>query len=128
MVTRSAGFGTYVFCFALLCSPVCFPMTVMLGRGGESNHHRYVLLADLLTGCICQFLIVSICVPAVCWNQSGNITFRHLAGTFKARYQEASRQYKPQIAMEVVLEWRALDPPGRFLARTDVSETLVQGQ
>ena len=63
----------------------------MLGRGGESNYH------------------------------DGNLTFRSFIQDRKKRYQEARKQDKPIIALEVVLAWRELSPPGRFLARIDSS-------
>ncbi|CAB9511530.1 Transcriptional regulator [Seminavis robusta] len=64
---------------------------VMLGRGGESNYH------------------------------AGNLTFRSFIQEHKIRYQKARKQEKPIIALEVVLAWRELSPPGRFLARVDPS-------
>ena len=64
---------------------------VMLGRGGESNYHN------------------------------GNLAFRSFIQEHKQRYQEARKQDKPVIALEVVLAWRDLSPPGRFLARMDNS-------
>lgn len=64
---------------------------VMLGRGGESNYH------------------------------AGNLTFRSFIQEHKIRYQKARKQEKPIIALEVVLAWRDLSPPGRFLARVDPS-------
>ena len=63
----------------------------MLGRGGESNYH------------------------------DGNLAFRSFIQEHKKRYQEARKQDKPIIALEVVLAWRDLSPPGRFLARMDNS-------
>lgn len=63
----------------------------MLGRGGESNYH------------------------------TGNLAFRSFIQEHKKRYQKARKQEKPIIALEVVLAWRDLSPPGRFLARMDNS-------
>lgn len=64
---------------------------VMLGRGGESNFH------------------------------SGNLRFRSFIADHKIRYQKARKQEKPTIAQEIVMSWRQLNPPGRFLARIDDS-------
>ena len=63
------------------------PHDVLCGRGGGTNHH------------------------------SGNIKFRRLIQEHKQRYLSASKVEKPHIAREVVQLWRALDPPGRFLAQ-----------
>lgn len=62
---------------------------VMLGRGGESNHHI------------------------------GNANFRKHTESFKNRYKKALKQEKPRIAREVVMAWRNQSPPGRFLSRRD---------
>jgi len=65
---------------------------VMCGRGGGTNNHI------------------------------GNIRFRQLVNEHKLRYLAASKVDKPKVAMEVVQIWRALDPPGRFLTKTDASQ------
>ena len=49
----------------------------------------------------------------------GNIKFRKLVATHKLRYLGASKSDKPSVAWDVVREWRALDPPGRFLAKME---------
>jgi len=41
---------------------------------------------------------------------------------YKRRYAEASKFDKPKVADEVVSQWRARNPPGRFLTRTDPEE------
>ena len=66
-------------------------LDVKLGRGGDANSHI------------------------------GNIKFRQLISQYKPRYIAASRSNKPFVAEEVVQIWRNLDPPGRFLIRTDPS-------
>ncbi|CAB9511526.1 expressed unknown protein [Seminavis robusta] len=66
---------------------------VMLGRGGESNYH------------------------------GGNLHFRKFAEIYRARYKFASKVEKPLISAEVVAAWRNLQPPGRFLIRTEPSST-----
>ena len=63
------------------------PNDVLLGRGGGTNNHE------------------------------GNVTFRKLVAEHKIRYLDASKVDKPKVAREVVKLWRAMDPPGRFLAR-----------
>jgi len=47
----------------------------------------------------------------------GNIKFRKLVAAHKLRYLAASKSEKPTVSRDVVLAWRAMDPPGRFLAR-----------
>ena len=78
---------------------VGYPMTnitqpgvndILCGRGGGTNAH------------------------------SGNIKFRKLVAAHKLRYLAASKAEKPTVARDVVREWRAMDPPGRFLAKVDV--------
>jgi hypothetical protein len=71
-------------------SLLCLTTTdVKLGRGGDANSHI------------------------------GNIKFRGLISEYKPRYIAASRANKPYVAGEVVQIWRNLDPPGRFLVKTD---------
>jgi hypothetical protein len=62
---------------------------VLLGRGGGINKH------------------------------CGNIKFRKLVNKHKMRYLACSKIDKPNIAREVVQLWRAMLPPGRFLACLD---------
>lgn len=62
---------------------------VLLGRGGGTNNH------------------------------CGNIKFRKLVNEHKMRYLACSKVEKPKVARQVVILWRKLDPPGRFLARKD---------
>lgn len=65
---------------------------VMFGRGGDTNYHI------------------------------GNHRFRMMADKFTKSYREASRKEKAVIVQELVDSWRAEDPPGRFLTRTDPSK------
>lgn len=67
---------------------------LLLGRGGETNNH------------------------------SGNITFRGLIEQYKPTYQSAPKGQKPEIAQMLVNQWRALDPPGRFMAKSPDNEDL----
>jgi hypothetical protein len=55
-------------------------------------------------------------------NHIGNIRFRQLVNEHKFRYLAASKIDKPRVAMEVVHLWRSLDPPGRYLTKTDPSQ------
>eukprot|EP00566_Odontella_aurita_P014245 CAMPEP_0113590866 /NCGR_PEP_ID=MMETSP0015_2-20120614/36921_1 /TAXON_ID=2838 /ORGANISM="Odontella" /LENGTH=530 /DNA_ID=CAMNT_0000497123 /DNA_START=817 /DNA_END=2405 /DNA_ORIENTATION=- /assembly_acc=CAM_ASM_000160 len=64
------------------------PNDVLCGRGGGTNNH------------------------------TGNIRFRKLVNKHKMSYLAATKVEKPKVAREVVKIWRAMDPPGRFLART----------
>ena len=49
----------------------------------------------------------------------GNHRFRVLADGHKGSYQAASRKDKAIVVLEVVQCWRAKNPPGRFLTRTN---------
>ena len=49
----------------------------------------------------------------------GNIKFRKLVAAHKLRYLAATKCDKPAVAKDVVREWRAMDPPGRFLAKME---------
>ncbi|KAL3756860.1 hypothetical protein ACHAWU_005122 [Discostella pseudostelligera] len=51
----------------------------------------------------------------------GNIKFRKLVAAHKLRYLAATKCDKPAVAKDVVREWRAMDPPGRFLAKMENS-------
>ena len=54
-------------------------------------------------------------------NHCGNVKFRQLVNAYKLRYMSVGKLEKPKVAREVVQLWRAQDPPGRFLGRTDDS-------
>ena len=58
---------------------------VIMGRGGGTNHNP------------------------------GNIKYRRIVEDMKSSYKSAARPDKPRIAMKVVTDWRALNPPGRFI-------------
>lgn len=57
-------------------------------------------------------------------NHIGNINFRLLVEKFKKRYAAAPKADKPKVTDEVVNEWRARTPPGRFLTRTDAEDSM----
>jgi len=57
----------------------------LMGRGGGTNHHP------------------------------GNKRFRAMTESKKPKYLASKRLDKPIVAMEIIHEWRMLDPPGRFL-------------
>jgi hypothetical protein len=62
------------------------------------------------------------CFVSTCWiHRSGNLKFRRFTEAYRERYKQASKVDKTTIAAEVVAAWRNLDPPGRFLTRTDSS-------
>ncbi|CAB9506219.1 expressed unknown protein [Seminavis robusta] len=67
----------------------------LLGRGGETNNH------------------------------SGNILFRQLIKDYKEAYQNAPKTQKPLISQKLVAKWRSMDPPGRFLERSDPDKTWM---
>jgi hypothetical protein len=50
-------------------------------------------------------------------NHIGNIRFRDVVKNFEGRYRSACKADKPLMALQIVLMWKALDPPGRFLAK-----------
>ena len=56
---------------------------------------------------------------------SGNIKFRKLVAAHKLRYLAASKSDKPNVARDVVKEWRSMDPPGRFLAKMDMKQMIL---
>lgn len=57
-------------------------------------------------------------------NHIGNINFRLLVETFKEKYAAANKADKPKVTDEVVSQWRARKPPGRFLTRTEPEESM----
>ncbi|CAB9504526.1 expressed unknown protein [Seminavis robusta] len=65
------------------------PNDVLFGRGTGSNMH------------------------------SGNIRFRALIQKYKSVYRDTPKKMKPSVSTKVVALWRAQDPPGRFLTRSD---------
>jgi hypothetical protein len=52
----------------------------------------------------------------------GNIRFRSFIDEMKPEYLAASRTEKPKVAAVAVAKWRRLNPPGRFLTRTNPTE------
>ena len=61
----------------------------LFGRGGGTNHHP------------------------------GNKLYRKIVEDRKEVYLTSKRLDKPLVAMDIINEWRALDPPGRFLKQND---------
>lgn len=55
----------------------------------------------------------------------GNIKFRKLVAAHKLRYLAAAKSDKPNVARDVVKEWRSMDPPGRFLAKMDMKQMIL---
>eukprot|EP00581_Thalassiosira_minuscula_P001800 CAMPEP_0183745140 /NCGR_PEP_ID=MMETSP0737-20130205/66088_1 /TAXON_ID=385413 /ORGANISM="Thalassiosira miniscula, Strain CCMP1093" /LENGTH=485 /DNA_ID=CAMNT_0025980799 /DNA_START=1345 /DNA_END=2802 /DNA_ORIENTATION=- len=64
----------------------------LMGRGGGTNHHP------------------------------GNKRFRAMTEAKKPKYLASKRLDKPIVAMEIIHEWRALHPPGRFLKQDAVTK------
>jgi len=62
---------------------------VMYGRGGGTNHHP------------------------------GNKRYRAMVESRKVKYVNSKRLDKPLVALEIIREWRAQLPPGRFLKHND---------
>ena len=52
----------------------------------------------------------------------GNHRFREEANNFRQLYRDASRNDKAVVAQELVDAWRAQEPKGRFLTKTDPSK------
>ncbi|KAL9188587.1 hypothetical protein ACHAXT_006965 [Thalassiosira profunda] len=65
------------------------PNDCLFGRGGGTNHHP------------------------------GNKLYRKMVEDKKDKYLHSKRLDKPLVAMEIINEWRGLDPPGRFLKQDD---------
>lgn len=70
-----------------------FPTDILCGRGSAANNHI------------------------------GNIRFRDVVKNFEERYRSACKADKPLVALQIVLMWKALDPPGRFLAKPSGSDS-----
>jgi hypothetical protein len=68
------------------------PTDCLFGRGGGTNHHP------------------------------GNKLYRKMVEDKKEVYLNSKRLDKPLVAMDIIKEWRELDPPGRFLKQDDVSK------
>ena len=64
----------------------------LFGRGGGTNHHP------------------------------GNKRYRKLVEEKKDKYLSSKRLDKPLVAMEIINEWRNLDPPGRFLKQDEITK------
>ena len=50
---------------------------------------------------------------------TGNIRFRALIQKYKPIYRDTPKKLKPSVSTKVVAIWRAQEPPGRFLTRSD---------
>jgi len=50
-------------------------------------------------------------------NHIGNIQFRQIVEKFKPKYIRALKVDKPGVAEEVLVLWKNMNPPGRFLDR-----------
>jgi hypothetical protein len=87
---------------------------VVLGRGGGTferpNPNFRVISA---------FIHVRFFVHAGPNKHAGNVAFRKLVSIHKMQYMAASKVDKPKVARKVVLKWKQLSPPGRFLARLE---------
>ena len=68
------------------------PTDCLFGRGGGTNHHP------------------------------GNKLYRKMVEDKKKLYLNSKRLDKPLVAMDIIKEWRALDPPGRFLKQDEVTK------
>ena len=68
------------------------PNDCLFGRGGGTNHHP------------------------------GNKLYRKAVENKKQKYLSSKRLDKPLVAMEIINDWRNMDPPGRFLKQNDVTK------
>ena len=68
------------------------PTDCLFGRGGGTNHHP------------------------------GNKLYRQRVEDKKELYLKSKRLDKPIVAMDIIKEWRDMDPPGRFLKQDDVTK------
>ncbi|KAL3804703.1 hypothetical protein HJC23_008518 [Cyclotella cryptica] len=68
------------------------PTDCLFGRGGGTNHHP------------------------------GNKLYRKMVEDKKDVYLKSKRLDKPLVAMQIIKEWRELDPPGRFLKQDEVTK------
>jgi hypothetical protein len=50
---------------------------------------------------------------------AGNVKFRALIQRYKPVYRDTPKKLKPSVSTKVVAIWRAQEPPGRFLTRSD---------
>lgn len=78
--------------------------------------------SELTHNCTCTLKHLEKYIGGGTNNHIGNIRFRQLVNEHKLRYLAASKVDKPRVAMEVVHLWRSLDPPGRYLTKTDASQ------
>ena len=65
------------------------PNDCLFGRGGGTNHHP------------------------------GNKKYRKMVEALKDKYLSSKRLDKPLVAMEIINQWRSMDPPGRFLKQDE---------
>jgi hypothetical protein len=68
------------------------PNDCLFGRGGGTNHHP------------------------------GNKKYRKMVEDKKDKYLSSKRLDKPLVAMEIINEWRSMNPPGRFLKQDEVTK------
>jgi hypothetical protein len=107
----------------------------LIGRGGTSIHifdivpvstmsEGFTLMAlcriyshHLLLCSILSLFSVShsLTPPGGTNHHPGNIKFRLVIEEKKEEYRTSQRDQKPILAMQVVTNWRGMDPPGRFL-------------
>ena len=55
-------------------------------------------------------------------NHIGNIRFRDIVQKYQDRYRSACKSDKPIVALEIVLRWKSMSPPGRFLSKKSSSK------
>lgn len=64
-----------------------------------------------------DFLLVICGRGSAANNHIGNIRFRDIVKTYQGRYRAACKADKPIVALEIVLSWKGMSPPGRFLSK-----------
>jgi hypothetical protein len=87
---------------------------------------RTKCVSDYVVSTVIQCLMFSLSILDVLFGRgtgsnmhSGNINFRALIQRYKTVYRDTPKNLKPSVSTKVVAVWRAQDPPGRFLSRSD---------
>ena len=120
----SDGFSSYIhiMCISSLCKAHSSPIPLrQTTRSSRIQQMSSTIPSDYpLTNILHPGVNDILCGRGGATNaHPGNIKFRKLVAAHKLRYLAATKCDKPAVAKDVVREWRAMDPPGRFLAKMD---------
>lgn len=58
------------------------------------------------------------------WRKEGNATLREICFSLMPQYENCPKIDKPQLALSIVHKIKAMDPPGRFLKKKNLSEPI----